>query len=50
MITPAGTTPPVPGLSGPPMVLAEGLHKSFGRLGDCKLNGVTSETEGDTSD
>jgi polar amino acid transport system ATP-binding protein len=32
MITPADTTPPVPGVSGPPMVLAEGLHKSFGRL------------------
>jgi polar amino acid transport system ATP-binding protein len=32
MITPADTTPPAPGVSGPPMVLAEGLHKSFGRL------------------
>jgi polar amino acid transport system ATP-binding protein len=32
MITPTGTTPPVPGVSRRPMVLAEGLHKSFGRL------------------
>ena len=32
MITPTDTTPPVPGVSGPPMVLAEGLHKSFSRL------------------
>ena len=30
MITPAYTTPPVPRVSGPPMVLAEGMHKSFG--------------------
>ena len=32
MIAPAGTTPPVRGAGSPPMVLAEGLHKSFGRL------------------
>jgi len=32
MITPAGATPPVGGAGSPPMVLAEGLHKRFGRL------------------
>jgi len=32
MITPAEATPPVHGAGGPPMVLAEGVHKRFGRL------------------
>jgi polar amino acid transport system ATP-binding protein len=32
MNTPAEATPPVHGAGGPPMVLAEGLHKRFGRL------------------
>jgi polar amino acid transport system ATP-binding protein len=32
MITPAGANPPVRGAGSPPMVLAEGLHKRFGRL------------------
>ena len=32
MITPAGATPPVRGAGSPPMVLAEGLHKRYGRL------------------
>jgi polar amino acid transport system ATP-binding protein len=32
MNTPAEAIPPVRGAGGPPMVLAEGLHKRFGRL------------------
>ena len=32
MITPAGANPPVCGAGSPLMVLAEGLHKRFGRL------------------
>jgi polar amino acid transport system ATP-binding protein len=32
MITPAGANPPVRGAGSPLMVLAEGLHKRFGRL------------------
>jgi polar amino acid transport system ATP-binding protein len=32
MTTPAGAPPPASGASGPPMVLAEALHKRFGRL------------------
>ena len=32
MITPAGPTPAARGAGSPPMVLAEGLHKRYGRL------------------